>query len=142
MSTIRNQGLDNRQTHVKRIHAPASQSPPVKSTAPTAPCPVRVELSLVRDFFKFLAEEPDKDYYLALGSSQRVTVKKRFQPKAKKAYNRCLEAIADEGKAAANKKWRQVFGRAVPLETTESARRSATQRSSSRTFSQSISDTR
>ncbi|MEU7982924.1 nucleotidyltransferase [Micromonospora sp. NPDC049081] len=77
---------------------------------------------MVRDFFKFLAEEPDKDYYLALGSNQRVTVKKRFQPKAKKAYSRCLEAIADEGKASANKKWRKVFGTAVPLETNESAR--------------------
>lgn len=77
---------------------------------------------MVRDFFKFLADEPDKDYYLALGSNQRVTVKKRFQPKAKKAYNRCLEAIADEGKASANKKWREVFGTAVPLESTKSAR--------------------
>ncbi|WBC08928.1 hypothetical protein [Micromonospora sp. WMMA1947] len=77
---------------------------------------------MVRDFFKFLAEEPDKDYYLALGSNQRATVKKRFQPKAKKAYNRCLEAIADGGKASANKKWREVFGTAVPLETTKSAR--------------------
>jgi len=77
---------------------------------------------MVRDFFRFLAEEPDKDYYLALGSNQRVTVKKRFQPKAKKAYNRCIEAIADEGKASANKKWREVFGTAVPLEITKSAR--------------------
>jgi len=77
---------------------------------------------MVRDFFKFLADEPDKDYYLALGSNQRVTVKKRFQPKAKKAYNRCLEAIAEEGKAAANKKWREVFGTAVPLAESKSAR--------------------
>lgn len=77
---------------------------------------------MVRDFFKFLADEPDKDYYLALGSKQRVTVKKRFQPKAKKAYNRCLEAIAGEGTASANKKWREAFGTAVPLKTTESAR--------------------
>jgi len=50
---------------------------------------------MVRDFFEFLAEEPDKEFYLALGSSQRVKVKARFQPKAKKAYKRCLEAIAD-----------------------------------------------
>lgn len=77
---------------------------------------------MVRDFFKFLSDEPDKDYYLALGSNQQVTVKKRFQPKAMKAYNRCIEAIADEGKASANKTWRQVFGAAVPLEITESAR--------------------
>lgn len=77
---------------------------------------------MVRDFFEFLASEPDKDYYLALGSNQRVSVKKRFQTKAKKAYDRCLEAIADEGKASANKKWREVFGTGVPLAISESAR--------------------
>lgn len=77
---------------------------------------------MVRDFFEFLMNEPDKDYYLALGSNQRVTVKKRFQPKAKKAYSRCLDAIADEGKASANKKWREVFGTAVPLVESKSAR--------------------
>lgn len=77
---------------------------------------------MVRDFFEFLMNEPDKEYYLALGSNQRVTVKKRFQPKAKKAYNRCLEAIAEEGKASANKKWREVFGTAVPLAVSKSAR--------------------
>lgn len=77
---------------------------------------------MARDFFKFLAEEPAQDYYLALGSNQRVNVKARFQPKAKKAYNRCLEAIKEEGKAAANKKWREVFGTAVPIATIKTAR--------------------
>lgn len=77
---------------------------------------------MVRDFFDFLKDEPDKDYYLALGSNQRVKVKARFQPKAKKAHNRCLEAIANESKASANQKWREVFGTAVPLNATESAR--------------------
>lgn len=76
---------------------------------------------MVRDFFEFLMNEPDKDYYLALGSNQRVAVKKRFQPKAKKAYNRCLDAIANEGKASATKKWREVFGTAVPLAESKSA---------------------
>ncbi|MGF3984858.1 hypothetical protein ACQX8I_15275, partial [Staphylococcus aureus] len=76
---------------------------------------------MVRDFFEFLSSEPDKEYYLALGSSQRVSVKKRFQVKAKKAYNKCVEAIADEGKASANKKWREVFGTGVPLATSLSA---------------------
>lgn len=70
---------------------------------------------MARDFFEFLKEEPDKDYYLALGSNQRVKVKARFQPKAKKAYNRCLEAIDDAGKSSANKKWREVFGTSIPL---------------------------
>ncbi|WOP19529.1 nucleotide-binding domain-containing protein [Raineyella sp. LH-20] len=77
--------------------------------------------SMVRDFFEFLMNEPDQDYYLAPGSKQHVKVKRRFQPKAKKAYNRCREAIADEGTASANKKWREVFGTAVPLATSESA---------------------
>ena len=77
---------------------------------------------MVRDFFEFLANETDKDYYLALGSNQRVGVKERFQPKAKKAYNRCLEAIADEGKTSSNKKWREVFGTAAPLAISKSAR--------------------
>lgn len=78
---------------------------------------------MVRDFFGFLKEEPNKDYYLALGSNQRVKVNARFQPKAKKAYNRCLEAIIDEGVASANKKWREIFGTSVPLNTVvESAR--------------------
>lgn len=79
---------------------------------------------MVRDFFEFLKDEPDKDYYLALGSNQQVKVKSRFQPKAKKAYNRCLEAVEEEGKPAANKKWREVFGTSVPLakSTSESSR--------------------
>ncbi|MEA5122034.1 hypothetical protein SDC9_71007 [bioreactor metagenome] len=76
---------------------------------------------MARDFFEFLKEEPEQDYYLALGSRQRVCVKAKFQPKAKKAYNRCLEAIEDEGKASANTKWREVFGTAVPLATYASA---------------------
>jgi len=75
---------------------------------------------MARDFFEFLKEEPDKDYYLALGSNQHVKVKARFQPKAKKAYNRCLEAIDDAGKSSANKKWREVFGTSVPLATSTS----------------------
>ncbi|GAA1997051.1 nucleotide-binding domain-containing protein [Brevibacterium samyangense] len=77
---------------------------------------------MVRDFFEFLKDEPDQDYYRALGSNQRVNVKSRFQPKAKKAYNCCLEAIAFEGKDSANKKWREVFGTSVPLKTIESVR--------------------
>ncbi|MGW6755601.1 nucleotide-binding domain-containing protein [Streptomyces sp. NPDC055006] len=75
---------------------------------------------MARDFFQFLADEPDQAYYLALGSNQQVTVKARFQSKAKKAYNRCRDAIANEGEAAAIKKWREVFGTSVPLKVTES----------------------
>ncbi|MEJ5946995.1 hypothetical protein WDZ17_17000 [Pseudokineococcus basanitobsidens] len=75
---------------------------------------------MARDFFAFLRDEPEQDYYLALGSQQRVHVKAKFQPKAQKAYNRCLEAIELEGKSSANKKWREVFGSSVPLSTSTS----------------------
>ncbi len=69
---------------------------------------------MVRDFFKFLSEEKDHEQYAALGSGQRVKVKKRFQRQAKEAYNLCLEAIEAEGKSTMNKKWQAVFGKPVP----------------------------
>lgn len=72
---------------------------------------------MARDFFEFLKDEPEQDYYLALGSRQQAHVKAKFQPKAKKAYDSCLEAIAKDGKSAANKKWCEVFGTSVPLAT-------------------------
>lgn len=67
-----------------------------------------------RDFFEFLAAEDDHERYHALGSGQWVKVVKRFQPKAKKAYNLALDAVDAEGKQSAHKKWRAVFGTAVP----------------------------
>ena len=70
---------------------------------------------LVRDFFLYLSEEDDHEFYAAVGSGQRVAVKKRFQSKAKKAYNLALTAIAAEGQKNAYKKWRAVFGNSVPV---------------------------
>lgn len=73
---------------------------------------------LVRDFFKYLAELPDQDYYLAPGSNQRVNVKKKFQRKAKKAYKLCLKAIEAEDQEGVNGKWKKVFGRPFPAAVT------------------------
>jgi len=70
---------------------------------------------MVRDFFDFLKNEPDKEYYLALGSNQRVKVKSRFQSKAKKAYNRCNEAIGSEDDYLTARKWQEIFGTSIPL---------------------------
>lgn len=70
---------------------------------------------MVRDFFLFLSEEEDHEFYSALGSRQRVRVKKKFQRKAKKAHHLCLEAIGAEGQKNAYKKWRAVFGNSVPV---------------------------
>jgi hypothetical protein len=69
---------------------------------------------LIRDFFKYLMEQPNQDYYAALGSGQRVKVKKKFQRKAKKAYNLCLKAIESGDTDAAFDKWKKVFGRPFP----------------------------
>lgn len=80
---------------------------------------------MVRDFFKFLSEEEDHEHYAALGSGQRVKVKKRFQRRAKKAYELCLEAIEAEGKSTMSKKWKAVFGKPVPSSTTAKASREA-----------------
>ncbi|MET9232622.1 nucleotidyltransferase [Lentzea sp. NPDC003310] len=68
---------------------------------------------MVRDFFKFLSEEEDHEHYAALGSGQQVKVKKKFQSRAKRAYELCDAAIAAEGKTVANKKWKAVFGKPV-----------------------------
>lgn len=73
---------------------------------------------MVRDFFKFLSEEDDHDHYQALGSKQDVKVKKKFQSKAKKAYELCCEAIDAEGKSSVNAKWKKVFGKPVPAADT------------------------
>lgn len=67
-----------------------------------------------RDFFKYLSELPKQDYYIAPGSGQRVKVKKKFQAKAKNAYNLCLDAIKAEKQKNVNAKWKKVYGRPFP----------------------------
>lgn len=69
---------------------------------------------LNRDFFKYLSELPDQNEYAAPGSCQRVKVKKKFQRKAKKAYNLCLEAIEADGSKGVNEKWKKIYGKPFP----------------------------
>ncbi len=69
---------------------------------------------MCRDFFKFLADQPKQSEYAALGSRQRVRVKKRFERKAQKAYELCLKAIEASGQKNERQKWRDVFGNAYP----------------------------
>jgi hypothetical protein len=85
---------------------------------------------LSRDFFKYLSELPEQDYYAALGSGQRVRVKKKFQRKAKKAHNLCLKAIEAEGQKNVNEKWRRVYGRPFPAAKEELVEMSATKAAS------------
>lgn len=70
---------------------------------------------MVRDFFEYLSElDPDQMEYGALGSGQRVKVKKRFQAKAKKAHGLALKAIEADKQPYRNDRWRKVFGRPFP----------------------------
>jgi hypothetical protein len=75
---------------------------------------------MCRDFFKFLADQPKQSEYAALGSRQRVRVKKRFERKAKKAHELCEKAIAASGQANERQKWRDVFGNGYPAPDTSS----------------------
>jgi len=72
---------------------------------------------LSRDFFEYLKDQPDQDHYRALGSGQNVQVKKKFQRKAKQAYELCLKAIESGEADPANGKWKQVYGRPFPSNT-------------------------
>jgi hypothetical protein len=72
---------------------------------------------LVRDFFEFLENEPDKDYYRAPGSNSHVSVKKKFQKSAKQARESCDEAIAARAAGQddkCNKCYKSVFGKKFP----------------------------
>ncbi|WP_137887906.1 nucleotidyltransferase [Pseudomonas sp. 2FE] len=67
-----------------------------------------------RDFFEYLANEPDKEHYAALGSGQRVKVKSKFQKAAKNAHDLCLKAIEAADTESENKKWQKIYGRPFP----------------------------
>ncbi|QBG92236.1 SMODS domain-containing nucleotidyltransferase [Xanthomonas oryzae] len=67
-----------------------------------------------RDFFKYLSELEEQDEYAAPGSRQRVRVKKKFQKKANKGYQLCIDAIASEKTEKANEKWKKVYGKPFP----------------------------
>lgn len=65
---------------------------------------------LVRDVFSYLANLPEQDYWLAPGSSQRVSTKGKFQRKAKKAAAKCQEAIDANTDKKKETLWKEVFG--------------------------------
>ena len=70
---------------------------------------------MCQDFFKFLYDQPkDQKEYGALGSKQRVKVRKSFKRKAKKAYELSIEAIGATTDAKKHRKWRDIFGNDFP----------------------------
>lgn len=80
---------------------------------------------LCRDFFEFLMSQPNRDHYQALGSNQDVKVRRKFQRKAKKAYNLTLKAIEAGTENRANQKWKKIFGRPFPSATQDISEKSA-----------------
>lgn len=72
---------------------------------------------LSRDFFKYLADEPAKDHYQAPGSNQDVKVKRKFQDKARNAYDLCLKAIDVDPGESSSDKWKKIYGRHFPAST-------------------------
>lgn len=94
---------------------------------------------LSKDFFEYLANQPDRDHYKAPGSNQNVKVKKRFQPKAKTAHDLCLKAIEAEGQNSAHSKWKDIYGRHFPSHK-ETQQESALQKQSWTDSEQQIED--
>lgn len=73
---------------------------------------------MTRDFFAYLKDQdPDKNYWLAPGSSQYVWRKGKFEYKALRCYNIAVEALdyeRDNMDASANLKWREIYGTKFP----------------------------
>lgn len=71
-----------------------------------------------RDFFTYLNNQPgSQEYWLALGSSQKVNKKGNFQYKAVQCYNIALGAIqseTDKYEYTAKSKWREIYGTKFP----------------------------
>jgi hypothetical protein len=73
--------------------------------------------NLIKDFFNFLVNEPDKKYYVAMGSGSHVTISKDFKKVAAEALENSTEAIKArtegyEGKC--NKYYKRLFGTSFP----------------------------
>lgn len=96
--------------------------------------------AMCRDFFEFLADQPKQTEYAALGSRQRVRVKKRFENKAKKAYDLCQVAIKASGQANERQKWRDVFGNGYPAPASKSAMEATVAKAAFRNTEEFIDD--
>lgn len=71
-----------------------------------------------RDCFKYIMNQnPNQSYWYAIGSHQLVYNQANFIHKAKRAYEKCLEAIEDHGNKhywLATSEWRMVYGSKFP----------------------------
>lgn len=70
-----------------------------------------------RDFFKYLTDNTNQDYWLKPGSNERVYKKYNFKTEAETAYDKCLEALNDYNKDYTyswHQDWREIYGNKFP----------------------------
>ena len=70
-----------------------------------------------RDFFQYLIDVSDQDYWLTPGSSQRVCDMYGFKNEAKEAHTICLEALShyvNDYKYLWADEWRKIYGSKFP----------------------------
>lgn len=72
---------------------------------------------MTRDFLKFVSDQPtSQSKWKVMGSDRYINCYGSFQNKAKKSYDKAVEAIADEKDypAIANSEWREIYGNKFP----------------------------
>jgi predicted nucleotidyltransferase len=72
---------------------------------------------MTRDFLKYVSEQSTTQYlWQVMGSGRYIACFGSFQSKAKKAYDKAIEAIADADKYpnCANDEWREIYGTKFP----------------------------
>ncbi len=72
---------------------------------------------MTRDFLKYVSEQPATQYsWQVIGSGRYINCFGSFQAKAKKSYEKAIEAIADEDNYpnCANDEWREIYGTKFP----------------------------
>lgn len=70
-----------------------------------------------RDFFAFLAAEPERERWLAVGSSRYIWSQGNFQYKATRCRNIAIDAIQHQSDGqvwSARQSWREVYGTSYP----------------------------
>lgn len=74
---------------------------------------------ICRDFFLYLSNvDKDQNYWKMIGSDHHIYSFDFFQAKAKKAYDKAVEAIEDDDKGyeyLAKADWREIFGSDFPM---------------------------
>jgi len=74
------------------------------------------QLSL--DFFTYLENEGEPDFYRAFGSLSKIPVRNSFHKAAVSAREICETAIEATSEAAERKEWKKLYGRPFPSQST------------------------